>query len=588
MGNFLKYTLASILGVLIAGLLLFFISMGIISAIVAAGDEPVQVKDNSILVIKLEDEIVDRSSKNPFDELDLPGFSGRKQMGLNDILANIKKAKKDSRIKGIYLNMTNVASGVATIEEIRDALIDFKESDKFIYSFSDVYSQKAYYLASVADSIVLNPEGILEFKGLGGQKTFFKNALKKIGVEMQIVRHGKFKSAVEPYMLEKMSDANREQTETYLGSIWNHFLKGISKERELGIDQLNDLANGVVTFQKPQVALDGGLIDGLKYKDQVLSDLRTLIGIGQNKKIPAISLGEYTNAPVKRKGGLARDKVAVIYASGGIDMGEGEGNMSSEEISRAIRKARTDSTIKAVVLRINSGGGSALGSEIMWREVKLTREVKPIIASFGDYAASGGYYMACSADTIVASPTTITGSIGIFGVIPNAGELLNDKLGITHDVVKTNDHSDMISIVRPMTTFERNLMQKKIEDGYLTFISHVADGRGLTVEKVDEIGQGRVWSGENASTIGLVDVFGGLDKAIEIAKDKAGLERYRIVSLPKQKDPIEELLKSFTQEARMSVMQDELGVAYKYYSFMKKAASMNGAMAVMPYELEIN
>ncbi len=589
MKDFFKFTLASILGVMIAGLLLLFITIGIITAMVSVSDEPAQISTNSLLILKFDHQIVDRARKNPLEGLDFGMFQGNKTVGLNDILDCIRKAKTDNNIKGIYLNPMDIQAGMATVEEIRLALKDFKTSGKFIYAYGDFLSQKAYYLVTIADTLVLNPQGSVDFRGLGGERTFYKKALEKLGVEVQIVRHGKFKSAVEPFLLEKMSDENRLQTETYLKSLWNEMLTDISASRKIGMDELNDIADMVATFRKAGFAKEKNLVDRLKYKDQVIDDLKILTGTSSKDDVKAVDIYKYIKVPETREQkGLARNKIAIIYASGGIDASVSDDDIKSEDLSRTIREARRDSSIKAIVLRINSPGGSAYGSEVIWREVQLAAETKPVIASMGDVAASGGYYIACAADTIMADRTTITGSIGIFGMIPNAQKLLNEKLGITQDVVTTNEHSDMISITRPMSAFERDLMQQTIEDGYDTFITRVADGRKMEKTAVDEIGQGRVWAATNAKEIKLIDVYGGLTDAVELAKKMAKLDNYRIVNLPKLKDPFEELLKEFSGSAKAGFMKDELGENYKYYEQLRGLILQKGVMARMPYDIEIH
>lgn len=588
MKDFFKFTLASIIGVIIAGLLLLFITIGIFSAMVSVSDQPVQVEGNSVLLLKFDHQIVDRANKNPFEDLDFGFFQGTKTVGLNDILDCIRKAKTDDNITGIYLNPMDIQGGLGTVEEIRSALKDFKTSGKFIYAYGENLSQKAYYLCTIADSLVLNPQGAVDFRGLGGERMFFKKALEKLGVEVQIVRHGKFKAAVEPFLLDKMSAENRLQTETYLKSMWNEMLTDISASRKMGLDELNDIADMVASFRKADFAKQKNLVDRLKYKDQVIDDLKKLTGTSAKDDVKAVDIFKYIKVPEKRApGGLARNKIAVIYASGDIDAGTSENVIKSEDLSRTIREARRDSSIKAIVLRINSPGGSAYGSEVIWREVKLAAEAKPVIASMGDVAASGGYYIACAADTIMADRTTITGSIGIFGMIPNAEKLLEDKLGITQDVVTTNEHSDMISVTRPMSAFERDLMQQTIESGYETFISRVAEGRKMEKAAVDEIGQGRVWAAVNARDIKLIDAYGGLTEAIELAKKMAKLDRFRIVNLPKLKDPIEELIKEISGSAKAGFMKDELGENYKYYEQLRGFLSQKGVQARMPYDIDI-
>lgn len=589
MKQFLKFTLASIVGVLIAGFLLLFIVIGMITAMVSVSDEPVKTESNSVLLLKFDHQIVDRAKKNPLEGLDFGIFQGEKTVGLNDMLDCIRKAKTDHNILGIYLNPTDILAGMGTVEEIRSALKDFKTSGKFIYAYGDMFSQKAYYLVTVADSVILNPQGTVDFRGLGGERTFYKKALEKLGVEMQIVRHGKFKAAVEPFLLDKMSPENRLQTETYLRSIWNEMLNDISASRKMSFDELNDIADAVATFRKADFAKQHNLVDRLKYKDQVIDDLKRLTNTSPKDDVRAMDIYKYIKVPdMNGPKSLARKKIAVVYASGDIDTGTSDDEIKSEELSKAIREARRDSSIRAIVLRINSPGGSAYGSEVIWREVKLAAQVKPVIASMGDVAASGGYYIACAADTIMADRTTITGSIGIFGMIPNFQNLLTNKLGITQDVVTTNEHSDMISVTRPMTTFERDLMQQMIEDGYDTFISRVADGRKMDKTAIDEIGQGRVWASPNAMEIKLVDAYGGLTEAIELAKKMAKLDNYRIVNLPKLKDPFDELMKELTGSAKVRFMKDELGEGYKYYEQLQGAVARQGVLARVPYDIDIH
>lgn len=588
MKDFLKYTLASILGVMIAGLVLFFIFIGIIGAMISTSDQPAIVSANSMLMLKFDYEIVDRAQNNSLDGLAISLFEGNRAVGLNEILACIKKAKTDDNIKGIYLNPTDILAGMATVEEIRDALKDFKTSGKFIYAYGENITQKAYYLVSVADSLMMNPQGTVDFRGLGGERSFYKKGLEKLGVEVQIVRHGKFKAAVEPYLLEKMSDENRLQTQTYIKTIWNEMLTDISTSRKLSIEELNLIADSVASFRKADFAMRKKLIDRLKYKDQVIDDLKKLTGTEEKKDINAVEVQKYVKVPEQREQkGLARQKIAVIYASGSIDASVSGGGIDSEDLSRAIREARRDSSVKAIVLRINSPGGSAYGSEVIWREVKLAADTKPVVASMGDVAASGGYYIACAADSIIADRSTITGSIGIFGMIPNLQNLMSDKLGITQDVVTTNAHSDMISVTRPMTAFERDLMQETIEDGYDTFISRVADGRKMDKSAVDAIGQGRVWAAPNAKDIKLIDAYGGLNDAIAMAKRMAKLDNYRILNLPKQKDALEELMKGFSTSAKASLLKNELGENYKYYEQLRNLISQKGIMARMEYDIDI-
>ena len=590
MKEFFKYVLATVVGVIavsVIGIFLFFMAIGIL---ISSTEKQVSVQNNSMLVLDLERQIVDRAPNDPFQDLDIPGFPQLKTIGLDDIQTSLQKAVHDDRIKGVYLKLSMVNGGMASVEEIRNMLIAFKDSsDKPVYAYGDMYDQKSYYLASVADEIVVHPLGSVDFRGLGGEMMFYTKALEKLGIEMQIVRHGKFKAAVEPFMLEKMSEENREQRLTYLGSLWNHMLNGISETRTISVEQLNVLADEVQTFQQGQKAVESGLVDAAKYKDEVLDDLRKITGIEEKKGIPIIGVTNYAKAQVKgAEKRFSRNKIAVVYASGDIGMSMGGEAIIGDEIGREIRKVRQDSSYKAIVLRVNSPGGAVFDSEVIWREVKLAAEEKTMVVSFGDVAASGGYYIACAADRIVAHPNTITGSIGIFGMIPNMGELFNDKLGITTDVVKTNKNSDLFSVTRPMTEYERQLLQQSIEEGYDLFISHVAEGRKMTKEQVDEIGEGRVWSGENAKELGLVDEFGGLQHAIDLAAEIEGLENYRTVPLPALPDPFQQLFKKGTDNVRTWFLKNQLGEHYRYYQFLKKSSEMNGIFARLPYDLTIN
>ncbi len=591
MKEFFKYTLATITGIIVTSIIGFLFLFMVIGAIIASTEKTVVVENQSMLSINLDNLIVDRAPNDPFSDLNIPGLGSAKKIGLDHILSSIDKAVDDDRIKCIYLDLSVVNGGMAAVEEIRNALISFRDSsDKPVYAYGDMFDQKAYYLATVADKVVLNPMGAIDFRGLGGEVTFFKNALEKLGVEMQIVRHGKFKAAVEPLMLEKMSDENREQTMVYMNSLWNRMLKGISEERGIPVEKLNELADDVLTFRKGAIALEAGLVDALKYKDEVLDDLREITGIAPKKGIPVIGVTNYAKALVKKgkKSTFSRDKIAVIYASGGIGMSLTGGEMiSGDDLSREIRKVRQDSSFKAIVLRIDSPGGSAYDSEVIRREVKLASDAKPVVVSMGNVAASGGYWIACAANKILAQPNTITGSIGVFGAIPNAGELMNNKLGITTDVVKTNKHSDMPSLTRKMTDFERDLMQQSVEDIYDIFLEKVAAGRNMTKEAVDEIGQGRVWSGENALEIGLVDELGGLGRAVELAAELAGLENYRTVDLPALTDPFQELLKGGSDNVRARILKSTLGESAKYFELVERAGKMNGVYALVPYTIDI-
>ncbi len=590
MKEFFKYVLATITGIIVISIIGFVFLLMIIGAIVASTEKQVTVENNSMLVIDLSHRLVDRARNDPFEDLNIPGLSVVKSLGLDDIATSLENAVNDDRIKGVYLKLSVTNGGMASVEEIRNMLKEFKKaSGKPVYAHVEyaMADQKSYYLATVADKIVVHPEASIDFRGLGGEMMFYKKLLDKVGIEMQIVRHGKFKAAVEPFMLDKMSDENREQQLTYMTSLWNHMLKGISEARNIPVEKLNALADEVQTFNKGAKAVETGLVDAAEYKDEVLDDLRKIAGIEGTKGVPVINASKYADVPVTEKK-FSRNKIAVVYASGDIGMSFGGEFIDGDELAREIRKVRQDSSYKAVVLRIDSPGGTVFDSETIWREVKLTADEKTMVVSFGNVAASGGYYLSCGADKIVASPNTITGSIGIFGTIPNFGELLNDKLGITTDVVKTNKNSDLLTLTRPMTETERNLLQRNIEEGYQTFITHVAEGRRMTIAQVDSIGQGRVWSGENAKQIGLVDEFGGLKEAIALAAEIEGLEEYRTVSLPALPDPFQEIFKMGTDNIKAKFLKNELGEQYRYYEFLKKATGMNGIYARMPYDISVN
>ena len=587
MRQFLKFTLASMVGFFLMSLLAFFIFMGIIMASISSFDkkETVTVPDKTILMVSFDQPIAERSSDNPFDNMRLFGGSRAKSLGLNDILLNIKKASEDANVKGMYMEMSDVPSGQATVEEIRNALVDFKKKGKFIVSYGEIFTQKAYYLASVSDKIYLNPVGMFEFKGLSAETMFFKGLLDKLYIQPQIIRHGKFKSAVEPLILDKMSDASKQQSNALVSSIWNHMLANISDSRKIAQDDLNTIANEL-KVQTPQDAISLKLVDNILYKDQVLDELKGRVNISNAKDLKFMSLNKYANSTTKSNN--ASDRIAVVYAYGDIVSGNGSNdNIGSERISKAIRQARLDEKVKAIVLRVNSPGGSALASDVIWREMILAKKVKPIVVSMGDVAASGGYYISCAANKIFAYPNTITGSIGVFGIIPNMKEMFNKKLGITFDGVKTNTYADFIPVTRPMTESEKKIMTKGVETTYATFITHVGEGRNMRPESVDSIGQGRVWSGVDAKRIGLIDEFGGINEAIKEAAKLAKLSTYRIKELPERKDAFTQFLEELTGEYATRVAKKEMGAAYPYFKALKRMQTMQGVQAMMPYDIEI-
>ncbi len=585
MKNFLSTLLATIVGVLIMTIIVILIFAGIIAA--STSKEAPDLKENSILLAKLNNPIKDRSDENPFTKFLAGNTYSEDMMGLDQILRDLHKAKTDDHIKGIVLQLSNIPAGVSTVEEIRNALLDFKESGKFIYSYADMYTQKSYYLATVADSVFMTPNGMFLFTGLSAEVTFYKKALDKLGVEMQVIRHGSYKSANEMFTREDLSDENREQIEGYVGSIWEKIVESISESRDIPVEKLNSYADEVISFDNNQL-VETGMMDGLIYFDEMLDMLKEKMDVEEEDDLSSITLARYKDVPVKDKKEYTKDRVGVIFASGRVvDGKEGEGYISSERIAKAIRKARKDKTIKAIVLRVNSGGGSMIASDVIYREVKLAAEAKPLVASLGDVAASGGYYIVAPADTSLASPITITGSIGVFARIPNMQELMNDKLGITTDVVKTNKHADMYTIFNPMDPEVTAMIQRSVDDAYGRFLEVVSEGRAKTSEEVDAIGGGRVWSGKDALEIGLIDMYGGLERSIEVAAEMAGLENYRVRSLPKLEDPMTMIMRQITGDARLKVIREELGDQYIHYKRIQEIRNMKGLQAEMPFYIDI-
>ncbi len=586
MKEFLKFTFASVVGFIIAFVLVFLLFMGIfISAVQFAEDEVVLVKNNSILEIKLDQPIHDRGVNQPF----YPGnFEMEKSMGLDDVLENLKKAAVDNNIKGVLLNLGMVPQGAATKKEIRDALAKFKESGKFIVSYAENYSQGTYYLASVSDKIYMHPEGGMFFKGLNAEVMFYKGLLEKVKVEPQVIRHGEFKSAVEPFILDKMSKANRIQTQLFIDEIWDVLVQDISVSRGISVEQLNKLADELAV-NLPDGAMKNKLVDGLVYRDQLDKELKELAGVTEDEKLRLVKMTKYSDAIVKEyRKKRSKNKVAVVYAIGSIKSGKGDDlTIGSDRIAGAIHNARKDSTVKAIVMRVNSPGGSALASDVIWREIVLAKKEKPVVVSFGDVAASGGYYISTHADKIFASPITITGSIGVFGMVPNFKPMMNELLGVTTDNVKTNKHADYISVTRKMSEFEYDVTLKGVESVYETFTKNVAEGRDMPIEEVLKIAEGRVWAGTSAKDIKLIDEFGGLEDAIEEAAKLAELDNYRTISLPKQKDPITEMIEQITGQQQQSAIKAELGPFYKYYEHLRKLSEMEGVQARLPYEISV-
>ncbi len=588
MKEFFKFVFASMLGFILSFFVVCLLLILAVTAMVssAAKDGKVIPSANSIMHVSLDYPIKERTDKNPFSELNFMGFENKKTLGLNEILEAIKEAESDDHIKGIYLDASSLASGFASIEEIRNALLDFKKSGKFILAYSEVYSQGAYYLATAADKIYVNPEGMIDFRGLSSEIMFFKGALDKLEIEAQIIKVGTYKSAVEPFILDKMSDANKVQVNSFLGSMYDHFISEVSKSRKIPKSVLLNVADSA-KIRSPKDALVYKMIDGLKYKDEVLDELKTRLDIDKKKDVNSVSIEEYSPSNDETEE-ASSNRIAIIYANGEIMSGEGnDETIGSERISRAIRKARTDDKVKAIVLRVNSPGGSALASDVIWRETILAKKVKPVIVSMGDLAASGGYYIACAADTIFAQPNTITGSIGVFGIIPNMQKFFKNKLGITFDGVKTSKFADLGTVSRPLSDAEKMIFQNEVNKTYDTFTKKVADGRKKSQSYIDSIGQGRVWSGKEALANGLVDKLGNIDDAIASAARKAKIKDYKLVSYPAQVDPLKSLFDHSADKVKAYFVKRELGESYFYYEQLKSAINLSGVQTRMPYTITV-
>ena len=589
MKDFLKYTLATITGIIIASFLLFIIMLASLSAMIAAGEKPVAIKENSVLVLKSGVEIPDRTDPNPFAGFDPLNMTFTPKTGLNDILKNIEKAASDKKIKGILIENGLMGSGWATAGEIRDAIEKFRTSGKFVIAYSDyLLTQEGFYLSSTADRVYMNPGSILDFKGLSGEVMFYKDALEKLGVEVQVTRHGKFKGAVEPFILDKLSPENREQISQYVGSIWSHVVADISKSRNIPEEKLNFLADNLSGYLAAS-ALENRLVDGLLYRDGVIDTMKILSGLTTDDKIYLVPMAKYTKVPAREKKAYSRDKIAVIYASGSIVTGKGSDyNIGGNAYSDLIRDVRRDSSVKAIVLRVNSPGGNAIASDMIYRELELAAQKKPVVVSMGNYAASGGYFISAPGTRIFANPATITGSIGVFGLIPNVNKLMKQKLGVSTETVNTNKNSDFPSVYRPMSVYEKEIMQKTIDKVYEDFVSRVASGRKMSMERVDSIGQGRVWSGATAIEKGLIDEFGGLNASIEAAAKLAGLETYSVREYPAVTDPYTRLLSQLTGDIRMKLFRKELGEFARFYDELNEIKSLSGIQARLPYFIEIH
>ena len=580
MKKFFTTTFACVLGVMIAGILLTLLSIAALTGMAVSTETEYTAKPNTIMKLDLGI-VTDRSQE---DFMSVLFGNQQKTDGLDNIIKAIKTAKTNPNIAGIYIDANGSSLGVATLDRIHRALKDFKESDKFIYAYADDYTQREYLLSAVADSVVLNPVGAIDFRGLASQIMFVKGLYDKLGIEVQVLKVGTYKSAVEPYINTQMSEANREQTMAYMTPIWNHLLEQLSQDRDISVDQLNNLADTLLVTVDAKELIAKGLVDTLMYRPQMNEFLKAKVGIDKDDDLIFASINEV--ASIKQAQNKAKDEIAIVYAEGGIDMGETNG-VNTAKLVEDLTKIQNDKNVKAVVLRVNSPGGSAFASEQIWHAVKELKAKKPVIVSMGDYAASGGYYISCAADSIIAEPTTLTGSIGIFGMIPNV-KGLTEKIGLTYDVVKTNQFSDFGNLMRPVNSDERALLQMMIGQGYDLFVSRCAEGRHMSKDKIEKIAEGRVWTGEMAKKIGLVDELGGIGKALEIAAQKADLKGYTIISYPAKKDILSTLLDVQPGNyVESQVLKSQLGDYYKDFSLLKNIKERAMIQARVPFELNV-
>lgn len=590
--RFFKVVLASAVGYLLAGLVLFFVVFMAITGLVASSKPKVEVPNNGVLNMKLNYPLQDKvANSSPFAVLATLDPNTQMPIGLNDILHTIESAKTDDKIKGVVLDLTAFSSGYAKLSEVRAKLEDFKKSGKFVYAYADYYYFPTYYLASVADSVFVNPEGEMSFTGMVAQVSFFAGALEKLGVEIQAVRAGKFKGAVEAYTRKDLSPENRLQIETYINSVFDETLKAISASRGISIAQLKADADKL-KLRSVEDFKTAGYIDATVYRDQFYSAMKKRMGVADDTKVPLISEQKYARTLSTQGSGL--DRIAVVYAGGDIVGGKGDGTqIAADDMAATLKKVRLDDNIKAVVFRIDSRGGSSLASDIIWREAKLLAAEKPLIVSMSDVAASGGYYIATPARKIFAEPTTVTGSIGVFGLIPNAQKLLEDKMGLTFEYVGTGEHSDMGRIDRPMKADEREYIESVIDKIYDTFLSRVAEGRNMTKEQVHEIAQGRVWTGVMAKEVGLVDILGGLEDAIAYAAKEASLTEYKIREYPKLQDPINLILDKMqgnisTQQKLIELSKNTGFEQYvKQLNDLERWGTSHTVQAIMPYDITV-
>ncbi len=589
MKQFFKFFFASMLGFIVGSIVLTFLMIGILVGIVSSVSEPdkKEASLNSVLELSLNYAVPEQTNFNPLANLNFSGMDMNVAVGLNDILKLIKKAKTDNNIKGIYINTGTFGGGISTAKQVRDALIDFKDSKKFIVAYADAYSQKGYYIASVADKIVLNPAGIVEWRGLNAQIMFFKGMLEKIGVDVQVFYDGRFKTATEPFRLDKMSESNKIMTLALLKDIQSNYVSAVSASRNIDTSIVNHIADSML-IRTAYEALSYKFIDEVGYSDGAKKFMHQKLKTDDKKKINFISLSKYSNTPDSDKKSLDQDKIAIVYAQGDIVDGQGDkDNIGGDRYAALFEKLRRDDKIKAIVFRVNSPGGSAVASDVIWREVTLTKAVKPVVVSMGDYAASGGYFISCSANKIVAQPTTLTGSIGVFAIIPCAQKLLNDKLGITFDHVGTGKFSDFGDLSRPFNDGEKVIIQNMVDSIYAQFKNRVYTGRNLDPVLVDTIAQGRVWTGTQALANGLVDTLGGIQDAINIAANLIKSKNYRLVEYPNIDDKWLQILSAFDDEKEKEI-KSQLGDFYSMFQQIKSVSELKGVQMRIPYSIEIN
>ena len=592
MKDFLKFTLATVTGIIVSSVVLFFISILVVFSMVSSSESETQVRKNSVMMLDLNGTLAERSQENPLDILMKDDY---KTYGLDDVLSSIRKAKENENIKGIYIQANSLSAGYASLEEIRHALKDFKESGKFIVAYGDSYTQSLYYLSSIADKVMLNPQGMLEWRGLAATPMFFKDLLEKIGVEMQVFKVGTYKSAVEPFIATEMSPANREQVNVYLSSVWGQITGDIAESRNLSVEALNKEADRMLMFYPAEESVKNGLVDTLIYKNDVRDYLKTLVGIDKDDDMPVLGIQDMVNV----KKNVPKDKsgnvIAVYYAYGEILDAPGsstEDCIDVQKMCKGLRKLRDNDDVKAVVLRVNSPGGSAYGSDQIWREVVRLKEKKPVIVSMGDYAASGGYYISCAADRIFADPTTLTGSIGIFGMMYSGEKLFTETLGLNFDVVKTNKMADLGAslgpiLTRPLNASEQELMQNYVNRGYKLFVSRCAEGRKMSTEAIEKVAEGRVWTGAMAKDLGLVDELGGIDKALNAAATQAGIENYSIIGYPEKENIFASLLGNQKKHYVNSEIKEYLGSYYNSFKALENIKNANCIQARMPFDPNI-